>query len=143
MSVIKKIAATLTGAVRDARDFFREAFDKSEAFFTEAADVLDTHGPLIVEMSLTAATRLERLIPAHGFGNEKAIMFDTFLKMVLIPGLTKVQGKQLSAETVAFVEAYAKEKVVEYVKERNESGDWNVAVEDLKAIEDELKSMAE
>jgi len=113
-------------------------FDVVDDVTTQVAFILNEYGEPLNEFLFTNAVKLERLIPASGFGNDKLAMLDWALKDQFIPWLQRLQGdKPMSAKVQAALLAVAKQRAAKFVAERNVSGDWKLFIDALTEIEKE------
>src|SRR5690606_29419607 len=133
-----KILQFAVNLITSIRKRFSKIFDRVDSVVTEFSAIVDEHGPTIIEYTYTTATKLERAVPSHGFGSSKLAMFDAILAEEVIPFLEKLRGKRVSTAAKSAVTAYAKNKLIEFVQERNSKGDWEQYIKDLDVLEAEL-----
>jgi hypothetical protein len=120
------------------RKLFSRVFDTVDQVIDEVSDILDTHGPVVLEYVYTTAVKLERAIPSHGFGSTKAVILDNVLRDEVIPLLEKLRRRRLSEAAKDAVVEYARQKLVEFVADRNDFNDWEKYIADLDQLESDL-----
>jgi hypothetical protein len=135
---MKKIALFIANAAEKVRSFLSAAFDMADKVIDDVSFVLNEYGDPLTEYLYTNAVKLERAIPAHGFGFQKAVMLDTLLNTVFIPGLERLRGAPLADTAKEALIRIGREKVAKFIAERNQQGDWQQYIEELTRIEETM-----
>ncbi|MFA5630332.1 MAG: hypothetical protein WC997_02370 [Porticoccaceae bacterium] len=117
------------------RKLFSRVFDTVDQVLNEVTEIIDAHGPVVLEYVYTTAVKLERAIPDHGYGSTKAVILDGILQTQVIPLLEDLRRARLSDVAKDAVVEYAHKKLVEFVAERNGLDDWEQYIADLNDVE--------
>lgn len=135
---MKKIVLFVAKVAENIRGFLSNAFDKSDELIDQAIIFLKEYGDPMTEFLHTNAVKLERAIPEHGWGSDKAKILDQLLINIFIPGIEKIRGIIVSEDTKKTLLDIAKSRAAKFVADRNKENDWQYYIDELNRVESVL-----
>lgn len=120
------------------RAFFSKAFDVIDEFLTDYQFIMLTYGEPLKEFIETSVIKIEAfsktpqgqlVLAAASVSNPKLAMLISAYQTQFVPIVEAHRGKTLNATTQDMLVQEVTKQVAKYVQKRNESSDWEQAIE--------------